>query len=365
MAIRPRGRGWQIDVSLTVDGKKRRARETFIGSKAEAGVREAVIKAALQSGAKVEDVVKVSTASLTLAEAFADCHRKYWDGTASSRQNVRYCREFMDFAGSDTPIRSLTTRQIEEYVQRMKDKGLAASTMNSKIAVISKMVTHFEEEFDRKPRVSFIKGGKNKRIRYLTDHERDGIVTYLTDRWGAGRAKVRSGTPTAIMWHDFYVFFLDTGARPSEIRELNERDLDGDVIHIWKTKSGEPRSIPLTRRSLEAFKRQCERVREQPLTGRDRSNPASSQPFGYATRHAYRAVWDEIRDFLRLSNDREFVPYVCRHDCATRLYRRTKDLLVVQQWLGHSNIQQTLTYAKLFPSALKDARDALEADVVE
>ena len=46
---------------------------------------------------------------------------------------------------------------------------------------------------------------------------------------------------------------------------------------------------------------------------------------------------------------------------ATSLYAKTKDLVLVQRWLGHTDIKMTLRYAKLLPGDLQDARDLLEA----
>ena len=349
MAIRERSDSYQIDVSVRRAGKRIRHREQFSGTKADAQVREGVIKGLMAAGMQVVEDAKAPTHT-SLREAFRMCDKRYWDGTPSGVNNARLCKEFMDFAGSETDINSLTTRQLDEYAGRLTDQGLAASTINSKLSVISKMLTHYQDELDKKPRVPFPKGRTNKRVRFLTDFERDGILTFLKDRWGHSRIKVRAGTPTAVDWYDFFAFYLDTGCRPSETRKINERDLDGACVHIWDTKNGEARTLPLTKRSLAGFTRQAMRAKQR----------GHMTPFEYATNHAIRAVWDEIRTYLKMDDDPEFVPYVCRHDCATRLYRATRDLLVVQQWMGHSNINQTLTYAKLFPTALMEARDALE-----
>lgn len=84
-------------------------------------------------------------------------------------------------------------------------------------------------------------------------------------------------------------------------------------------------------------------------------------PFAWATTPTLRHAWDWARSCMNLSEDDGFVPYALRHTCATSLYAKTKDLVLVQRWLGHTDIKMTLRYAKLLPGDLQDARDLLEA----
>ena len=58
--------------------------------------------------------------------------------------------------------------------------------------------------------------------------------------------------------------------------------------------------------------------------------------------------------------DKEFVFYLTRHTCASRLVQRNVPLHIVKEWLGHRNFEMTLRYAKLTPTNMLDAKNALE-----
>ena len=67
-----------------------------------------------------------------------------------------------------------------------------------------------------------------------------------------------------------------------------------------------------------------------------------------------------MREALGETVDKEFVFYITRHTCASRLVQRGQDLFVVKEWMGHKNIEMTMRYAKLTPTNMLDARNALE-----
>ena len=62
---------------------------------------------------------------------------------------------------------------------------------------------------------------------------------------------------------------------------------------------------------------------------------------------------------MGLMGDRHFVPYVCRHTCASRMVQRGVALPVVMEWMGHKAMQMTMRYAHLAPANLQAAVIAL------
>ena len=143
----------------------------------------------------------------------------------------------------------------------------------------------------------------------------------------------------------FFRWSIATGLRPSESLGLKSsmirRDpIVGPVIDIVKTKNGEPRTIPLTKKALEAL----ETVGEW------------SRFTSYRITREWARLRRKDRDVMK-----DFVFYTCRHTCATRLLSKGVNIKVVQSWMGHKDINMTLRYAKLVPSDLAAARDILEA----
>jgi integrase len=172
------------------------------------------------------------------------------------------------------------------------------------------------------------------RIRWLTEEEESVVF----------RKFVEMGRPHLA---DVCMILIDTGMRTGELFKLRGRDLDLDerLAYLWDTKNGRSRSIPLTDRAVEAFKRQ--------------EYDSTTQPFAF-TQDAWRHAWDRMKELIGLKDDDQFVPHCLRHTCASRLVQRGVDLRVVQEFLGHRSINTTLRYAHLAPKDLEKARDALQ-----
>jgi integrase len=83
-------------------------------------------------------------------------------------------------------------------------------------------------------------------------------------------------------------------------------------------------------------------------------------PFARFTESSIYNHWKFVREALGETVDKEFVFYITRHTCASRLVQRGQDLFVVKEWMGHKNIEMTMRYAKLTPTNMLDARNALE-----
>jgi len=114
------------------------------------------------------------------------------------------------------------------------------------------------------------------------------------------------------------------------------------LITLWKTKTGKPRTIPLTPRAVEAL----EWSREE----------GHVRPFDAVSYEAFKQY------VVRRANDlqmRDVVVYTFRHTCAARLVQRGADIMRVKQWMGHSNIETTLGYAKLAPEDIYALSDLL------
>ncbi|GLS43732.1 tyrosine-type recombinase/integrase [Methylobacterium brachythecii] len=73
-----------------------------------------------------------------------------------------------------------------------------------------------------------------------------------------------------------------------------------------------------------------------------------------------RHWWDRARNQLGFANDEHFVPYICRHTCASRLVQCGVPINVVKEWMGHKSIKMTMRYTHLAPSNLMAAAAALE-----
>ena len=355
MAIRTRGDALQIDVQVTRDCEKLRHREKFVGSMADAKAREAGIKADLLAGrdpsASSPHGTPKARQRLTLGEALDNMTTLRWAKGGNSRQSRSAVKLAKDFFGADTPLAEITTQEIDRYVAHLMAKGRAPSTIGQRLNPISVACNYYHRrgQLDAVPVFEKPSAKGNERSRLLTDKEREEIVRLFEQDYDDVPGHVREGTPTGRDFADLFILLQDTGCRPSELRRCRPQDLHGDILAVLFTKTTNTRHLPLTQRAEEAWLRQVER--------REGENP-----FIWATEGRIRDCWVWIRQVMCKPRelDPEFVPYLMRHDCATRLYAMTRDLMLVRDWMGHTDIKMTLRYAKMFPAQLERARDMLQ-----
>lgn len=333
MAIRKRGNGLEVDVQVTLNGQKRRYRETISGTFDEARSHEARVKADLLDGI---DPTPFNTKSdgprLPLEASLEKVWERYWSNGGQARtvrSNMAVCVEFF---GKDKCLSQITAADMDDFIIWMRQKDYAPSTIRQKACVMSKAFRHFHRRgnLDSIPLYDLPTIGDNTRDRVVTEEEFNTLRTL-------------SSGETA--WEALWIILMDAGLRPSELRKVTAGDLRGALLTVYG-KNGLKRTVPLTERALRAF------IEAVAING--------NQPFAFATPGAIRHKWDYAREQMGLAGDPGFIPYALRHTCATRLYAKTRDLMLVQRWMGHADIKMTLRYAKLQPGDLEKARDLLE-----
>jgi integrase len=241
--------------------------------------------------------------------------------------------------GNDVEIREVNERRIDDLVLGLEDDNKAAGTINKRLAALSKMLrfAYRRGYIERMPVIERKKEPQG-RMRWLSEEEEYRML-------GKFHAM---GKPFIA---DFCKILIDTGMRTGELFKLRGRDVDISgvnfqrMIHLWETKNGKSRSIPVTNRVYEILCRY------------KTSNDALLFTF---KQHTLNRAWKQMKTELGMDDDKEFIPHCLRHTCASRLVQRGVDIRVVQEWLGHSSIQTTMRYAKIAPKNLADARDVLE-----
>ena len=166
----------------------------------------------------------------------------------------------------------------------------------------------------------------NEQTRFLGDEER----VRLLEACKASR------------WPRLYLLVLlalTTGARKGELMGLRwaDVDLDGKVMHVARTKNGDPKVLPLVPAVIEQLQR---------LKGAD-----SALLFASKTRpqqaYSFEQRWTEA---LRVARVRAFRFHDLRHSCASLLARQGATLLEIGDLLGHRTISMTKRYSHLASS---------------
>jgi integrase len=142
---------------------------------------------------------------------------------------------------------------------------------------------------------------------------------------------------------------LLTGARRGEVlhARFEEFNLEQRVWRIPKTKSGRPRTVPLSSEAIDL-------IRDQRLKTNSAyfcANPDTGRP--------YASGFSGWRRICRDANLPDLRMHDLRHSFASYLVNNGRTLYEVQRILGHSNIKITERYAHLSDESLRAAADTV------
>jgi len=134
----------------------------------------------------------------------------------------------------------------------------------------------------------------------------------------------------------------ETGLRPVELCNLKVKDLDQDKALIYPTtsKNGASRILPISRKLLATLQ---DHIEKNKLGLEDKLFKGDAQNYG----KYYRQMRNNLADKLNDQTLKTIRLYDFRHYFATRLYARTRDILLVKQQMGHKKIETTLIYTQL------------------
>lgn len=137
---------------------------------------------------------------------------------------------------------------------------------------------------------------------------------------------------------DLILVLYFTGMRLSEALNLKGDDVAENFIHLYETKSGRARSLPISKNLDEVLPRYIQ----------------AKKPSIYAIEKRFRKI-------KRLSGiDSTARIHDLRHTFATSLCEKGVDVSVVSKLLGHASIQTTLIYARVSDQRATDAIQKLK-----
>ena len=317
---RLRGTSWMADVMLP-DG--RRLRKTF-KSKAEA---EAFEKSPIPPDAAI---------STHIGDVFNQAYRMRWARSKNAKDVRCIIDQIIDKCGYNNPCNMLTKAWINKMVHDWLAEGNSEKRINRKLSVLRPCIAYAIEQGAYTlpmPKITNFKE-KEGRLRYLTPDEAETLTCNLESDMSC-----------------IVDLLLYTGCRVGELFRVKWDDITEDSITFWETKSGKPRTVPLTRPAKQAlfFLRSW--------------HPDTEGPCSWTTYDAFHKQFTEGKRLARLGDD--VVPHTLRHTCASWMVQRGVSIVVVSKWLGHSDISVTMRYAHLAPKDLQMAAQVLEAAFTE
>lgn len=331
---RLRGRRWQADVRLA-DGV--RLRPTF-ATRVEAEAWEAATKLSVMEGKPVQPARKSAkkTGLALLGSAFDHVWRTEWSSMKAAKTMKINATTVVEYFGRQRRLDQISSADVAEFKTTLAERGLAPTTVNRKVASLSKILSVAQDAgaIERKPKINWNHEEKT-RFRYLDRGEERAMLDY----WVAQKDDDM---------HDLTVLLVDTGARCWGEMCPVRWDAFGPnfaSVTFWQTKSGRPRTVPLTARSREL------------LAKRKKLKPNALGPFTGVNRSTMTDRWKTMRSVLRLP---DVTPHTLRHTCCSRLVNGGVDVKRVMEWMGHATIVTTMRYMQIKPNALEGVLHVLE-----
>ncbi|QEE47209.1 site-specific integrase [Rhizobium sp. WL3] len=214
---------------------------------------------------------------------------------------------------------SFSDEMLDQLIGKMRKRGNSNATINRKMAALSKLL-----------RKAYKMGDVHSLPEFKRQKEKAGRIRFLDrDEENALFSEIRSHSE---LYYRFCLFLVDSGARLSEGLNLRWGDIHKNRVTFWVTKSGRSRSVPLTQRAVDAIAA-CDR--------------RHAGPFADIDQQRFRVAWHNAKDAIGFADDKDVVPHVLRHTCASRLVQGGIDIRRVQMWLGHQTLTMTMRYAHL------------------
>ena len=155
--------------------------------------------------------------------------------------------------------------------------------------------------------------------------------------------------------------FLYAGLRVSELVELNLEDINYEDKSIkFYGKGNKERYVPLHSDTIEAIKNYLPIRNGIEIKDKDAEKALFLSTRG--NRISARSIQLFVKKYAKkagIKNASKITPHKLRHTFATILYHNTKDIKVLQDLLGHSNISTTQIYTHTDQKQKKEAIDEL------
>lgn len=318
---------WVADV--TVAGVRRTGK---CKTKAEALARRKELLEQLLN----RDASPIGSGLFSLHQARALSLRIRWAGRAYERTAAIYSQAVVDHFGSGFPVQEITAQLVDQWRQTLLAQGNRPSTVNMKTSALRSMLAdaHLHGHLAAVPTMPRQLRLTNTKDRVFSDEERDLFCRLLVAR----------GEPAAA---DLMVFLLETACRWGEAERLKRADVDLDRARVtfWATKNGKPRSVPLTRRAVDAITPHLPAVQAHRVW-----------PYPY---WQFKRLFEQVKAAAGI-DDPALTIHTTRHTCASKLASRGIPLHQLMAFGGWTSLASVQRYLHLHTDALASCVAALE-----
>jgi len=184
---------------------------------------------------------------------------------------------------------------------------------------------------------------KNSELREREHLLPDEVERLIQAAKSVGRHGLRDSLLILVGYHH--------GLRVSELTDLRWSDLDFKSAHLYvrRLKGSNPSTHPIDGRELRG------------LRSLQRNQGKEPSPWVFVSERKSPLTPDAVRKVIRRSGEVAELPFPVhphqlRHACGYYLAAKGYDLRLIQSWLGHRSLTNTLVYTRLAPGHLDTVR---------
>jgi integrase/recombinase XerD len=256
---------------------------------------------------------------------------------AAYQRDLRHLVEYLEGRGTASPGQ-VTAPQLREFVFRLKDHGLAPTSIRRHISATRSYYRFLVGE-------GLVIRDPTDR---LTSPKKWRTVPYVLSVAEVERILAAPRADDRLAWRDraLVEFAYATGARVSELVRVAVKDVlfDEGLVRLYG-KGSKERLVPIGRRALGAVALYTREIRPTLEKGKGRGILFLN---GRGAPLSRVGAWGVIRKLARAAGvSKRVTPHTFRHTFATHLLEGGADLRAVQEMLGHADLTTTQLYTRV------------------
>ena len=271
----------------------------------------------------------------TLSEATRTVYRRRKNGTKSATNFLIGMKHNIKALG-DLPVNKITRPMVNKMMDILKqERKNSNAVVNQKMGYLRVVLQEMEEDgFIEMIKMPKPRPTKNSKVHYLTEDMEKELLDYFS---------VHSKKAFHIV-----SLLIDLGCRVNELLELEKRfvDFKNNQINFNERKNDKAVAVPMTQRVRWIMN----------LYYYDVDDTDKLFDINYSE---LNAIWQKARKDLGYADKKFYTIHLCRHTCGSRLAQRGVPILLIKDWLGHEDIENTMIYAHLAPKALHSVVEVL------
>lgn len=277
---------------------------------------------------------------------------------ASWRLLFRFLYERKNIRADKVEFRLLTYETISEFLKWLQcDRKCGASTRNTRLAAIVKF-SEYSQNRDFEAAACFRSACVRLPYKKLSDAKERPYFTQQETRifLALPNARDQTGYRDQVLLSTMYA----GGMRPEEVCSLTVGDIsfqdDGRASILIHGKGGKARRIKISEKPSEMLRRY---IAHRRISNQHDRHVFSTQRNERMSTSALEEVFAKYAARAKAQHDglfleRAYTPHSMRHTTAVHMVDAGVPLLVIKQFLGHSNLATTEIYAKMSQSTVNE-----------